>query len=114
MPIWAYGQHLSNTISKQVSDWAQLPDVLKFNIDKESDKAHPWGPTSIILHHPNNHHHHHHSEEPHQSSPYLIIVIFFTLTRFLELKFYTQMRIYQDKLDFALSLKLHIVSKTMH
>ena len=33
--------------------------------------------------------------------PYLIIVISFTLTRFLELKIYTQVRVNQDKLDFA-------------
>ena len=42
---------IRNTISRQVSDRAQLPDVLK-NADKESNRAHPWGPTSTGWTHP--------------------------------------------------------------
>ena len=30
---------ISNTIYRQVSDRAQLPDVLKFNVDEESKRA---------------------------------------------------------------------------
>jgi hypothetical protein len=49
------------------------------------------------------------------SHAYLIIVISFTWTRFLELKIYTQMRVNQDKLDFATNglLGLHYLQITI-
>ena len=37
---------ISNTIYRQVSDQAQLPDVLKFNLDKESKPYKSGGVTS--------------------------------------------------------------------
>ena len=42
--------------------------------------------------------------QTHRRLAYLIIVIFFTLTQFLELKFYTQMR---WMLNYILGVKLH-------
>jgi len=46
---------ISNTIFKQVLDRAQLPDVLKFNVDKESKPYKSGGVTSNILSHPTVH-----------------------------------------------------------
>ena len=43
---------IRGTISRQVSDRAQLPDVLKFIVDKESNTYKSGGVTSCILCHP--------------------------------------------------------------
>ena len=44
---------IRNTISSQVSGRAQLPDVLKYNVDKEFNPRKSGGLTSRILTHPN-------------------------------------------------------------
>ena len=46
---------ISNTISRQVSDLAQLPDGLKFNVDQESSRYKSGGNTSTKVCHPNKH-----------------------------------------------------------
>ena len=43
---------ISNTISRQVSDRSQLPDFLKYNVDKESNPLKSGGHTSAIFSHP--------------------------------------------------------------
>ena len=53
--ILHYNAKKSNTISSQVSGRAQLPDVLKFLVDKESNTYKSGGHTSRILFHPNLH-----------------------------------------------------------
>ena len=44
---------ISKTISSHVSGRAQLPDVLKFIVDKESNTYKSWGVTSCVLCPPN-------------------------------------------------------------